>query len=240
MPAEQPAAQRFGAGPAQIQAAASAANAPNSAPVTSSQPPVAPVVEDADRSEDGRAIVGAPQPCVLCGKPTPYRAGGTPQHIAGACLTTSGPAPVEKAHDAPQEPASANGPATAPIRRRSATQKGAGRTEDALAAEVLGKVEEVLEKHAGDLEAAGKELIKKAIPDVMAFFHKSRIGGRYEHSDFPPTTDILKKRKQKGADQIWEGRPKWRNTALFKAARTGQIELQPVTALDMNAAYSPR
>ncbi|MFE3337843.1 dihydrolipoamide S-succinyltransferase [Streptomyces sp. NPDC059202] len=63
----------------------------------------------------------------------------------------------------------------------------------------------------------------------------SRVGGRYEHSEFPPTAGILHKKSQKGADEIWEGRPKWRNAALFKAAKGGE-EIE-VTALDMNAAY---
>ncbi|MGI5341858.1 hypothetical protein ACQEVS_32870 [Streptomyces sp. CA-181903] len=70
----------------------------------------------------------------------------------------------------------------------------------------------------------------------MDLFRRSRIGGRYEHSEFPPTADILKKRSQKGADDIWEGRPKWRNTAWLKAAR---VAAEPVTVhvLDVNAAY---
>ncbi|KOU92406.1 dihydrolipoamide S-succinyltransferase [Streptomyces sp. XY593] len=69
----------------------------------------------------------------------------------------------------------------------------------------------------------------------MTFFKSSRVGGRYEHSEFPPTADVLKKRTQKGADEIWEGRPKWRNPHVFKAAKQG--EAFEVTALDMNAAY---
>ncbi|RVU14835.1 dihydrolipoamide S-succinyltransferase [Streptomyces antnestii] len=69
----------------------------------------------------------------------------------------------------------------------------------------------------------------------MALFERSRVGGRYAHSKFPPTDDILRKKSQKGADEIWEGRPKWRNKTAFDAARKGeQIE---VTTLDMNAAY---
>ncbi|NEE37977.1 acyltransferase, partial [Streptomyces sp. SID7982] len=63
----------------------------------------------------------------------------------------------------------------------------------------------------------------------------SRVGGRYEHSEFPPTHEILNKRSQKGADEIWEGRPKWRNREVVAAAKNGE-EFE-VTALDMNAAY---
>ncbi|MFI0206554.1 MULTISPECIES: dihydrolipoamide S-succinyltransferase [Streptomyces] len=92
-----------------------------------------------------------------------------------------------------------------------------------------------LEESAGDLEAAQAVLLKSAIPDVMQFFKASRVGGRYEHSEFPPTAEVLRKRSQKGADEIWEGRPKWRNPHIFKAARAGE-EFE-VCALDMNAAY---
>ncbi|KOU79898.1 dihydrolipoamide S-succinyltransferase [Streptomyces sp. XY58] len=69
----------------------------------------------------------------------------------------------------------------------------------------------------------------------MKYFKASRVGGRYEHSEFPPTAEVLRKRSQKGADEIWEGRPKWRNPHVFKAAKQG--EQFEVTALDMNAAY---
>ncbi|MFI1067762.1 hypothetical protein ACH4TC_38515 [Streptomyces spororaveus] len=94
---------------------------------------------------------------------------------------------------------------------------------------------EVLEECTGDLAAAQAALIKSAIPDVMALFKASRVGGRYEHSEFPPTADVLRKRSQKGSDEIWEGRPKWRNPHVFQAAKKGE-EFE-VTALDMNAAY---
>ena len=92
-----------------------------------------------------------------------------------------------------------------------------------------------LETHGGDIEAAGEALIKTAIPDVMELFAASRAGGRYQHSEFPPTADILAKRTQRGADQIWEARPRWRNTEVVSRARAG-AEFQ-VSALDMNAAY---
>ncbi|MGW1278826.1 acyltransferase [Streptomyces tsukubensis] len=88
----------------------------------------------------------------------------------------------------------------------------------------------------GDLDAARTALVKRAIPDVMTLFAASRVGGRYEHTEFPPTQDILQKRSQKGADQIWEGRPKWRSTELHQAARAGHIRLD-VTTLDINGAY---
>ncbi|MGC5047688.1 dihydrolipoamide S-succinyltransferase, partial [Streptomyces albidoflavus] len=88
----------------------------------------------------------------------------------------------------------------------------------------------------GDVDAARAVLIKRAVPDVMALFAASRVGGRYEHSEFPPTAGILQKRRQKGADEVWEGRPKWRAADLHRAARAGHITVD-VTVLDMNAAY---
>ncbi|MFF9070667.1 acyltransferase [Streptomyces sp. NPDC014891] len=88
---------------------------------------------------------------------------------------------------------------------------------------------------SGDMKAARAELIKMAIADVMTLLKASRVGGRYEYSEFPPTQEILKKKSEKGADEIWEGRPKWRNPELFAAAKRGE-EIE-VTALDMNAAY---
>lgn len=105
-----------------------------------------------------------------------------------------------------------------------------------LADHIRKRVDQELATHNGDLEATQAALTKRAVPDVMALFAASRVGGRYEHSEFPPTADILKKTSQKGADQIWEGRPKWRSEELFQAARQGHLTLD-VTALDMNAAY---
>ncbi|MEU8545370.1 dihydrolipoamide S-succinyltransferase [Streptomyces sp. NPDC048717] len=100
---------------------------------------------------------------------------------------------------------------------------------------ITGRVHEILDACEGDTETARAGLVRAAIPDVMALLRISRVGGRYEHSEFPPTADILNKRSQKGADQIWEGRPKWRNTQTIRAVKNGaRFE---VTVLDMNAAY---
>ncbi|MEU3692872.1 acyltransferase [Streptomyces narbonensis] len=110
-----------------------------------------------------------------------------------------------------------------------------GYASGTLVGQIADRVHDVLAACSGDVEAAQAELIKLAIPDVMALLKASRVGGRYEHSEFPPTQEILRKKSQKGADEIWEGRPKWRNPDLFAAAKRGEdIE---VTALDMNAAY---
>ncbi|WP_268253304.1 helix-turn-helix domain-containing protein, partial [Streptomyces subrutilus] len=150
-------------------------------------------------------------------------------------------APVESAQAAPAltparrapavEPAPAVPPAVAPpVPKRVAAPAGP------LTDRIRARVAEELAAHGGDQDAAKAALIKSAVPDVMALFSASRVGGRYEHSQFPPTAGILQKTSQKGADQIWEGRPKWRSEDLHRAARAGHVRLD-VTALDMNAAY---
>lgn len=131
----------------------------------------------------------------------------------------------------PPAPAAPAPAAPAALRRKGAP----GYASSTLVDQITGRVHDVLQEAGGDLAAAEAALIKLAISDVMALLKLSRVGGRYEHSEFPPTHDILSKKSQKGSDDIWEGRPKWRNANLLAAARNGaQVQ---ATALDMNAAY---
>ncbi|MGW6569277.1 acyltransferase [Streptomyces sp. NPDC054975] len=140
------------------------------------------------------------------------------------------PAPGREGHTVPA-PTLQQPKRPAPELRQSAPRYASG----TLLEQIAGRVHEVLDECAGDVDATQAALIKAAIPDVMALLKSSRVGGRYEHSEFPPTQDILRKKSQKGADEIWEGRPKWRNAGLVAAAKSGErIE---VTTLDMNAAY---
>ncbi|WP_328966247.1 acyltransferase [Streptomyces virginiae] len=201
--------------------------------------------------------------CVLCGEPTSDELEGFPQHLrAEECASaiaaappasgqaTPAPAPVQQLPaepPAPQPaavavelvaptPAPEAEAAPGPVRTGPAVVRGPrAYASGSLVDEITGRVHAALQECSGDLEAAQAALIKSAIPDVMQFFKASRVGGRYEHSEFPPTADVLRKRSQKGADDIWEGRPKWRNAGVFKAAKAG-AEFE-VTALDMNAAY---
>ncbi|MFE5495285.1 acyltransferase [Streptomyces virginiae] len=148
------------------------------------------------------------------------------------------PAPEVELAPAPESesaPVVESEPQLAPPRTGPAARGPRAYASGELVDEITGRVHKVLEECSGDLEAAQAALIKSAIPDVMKYFKESRVGGRYEHSEFPPTADVLRKRSQKGADEIWEGRPKWRNPHVFKAAKAGE-EFE-VTALDMNAAY---
>ncbi|MEU2893745.1 acyltransferase [Streptomyces albidoflavus] len=155
---------------------------------------------------------------------------------------TATPAPAETAPaPAPAAPASSAAPAPAPA-PAAATTSSVPRTPRRAAPAgplpdlIRDRVAAALTEAGGDTDAAQAALIKRAVPDVMALFAASRVGGRYEHSEFPPTVGILQKRSQKGADAIWEGRPKWRAADLHRAARAGHITMD-VTALDMNAAY---
>ncbi|MFF5927053.1 helix-turn-helix domain-containing protein [Streptomyces hydrogenans] len=186
-------------------AAASAPSAPSPAP-SAPEPPL-----PADGPGPGPVPVPVPVP-----EPEP-ELGPKPESVPAAPPTPPTP---------PTPPAA---PATSPRRTAPAYVSAL------LVEQITDRVREALTDHDGDADAAQAALIKSAIPDVMALFKASRASGRYEHSDFPPTADILRKKSQKGADEIWEGRPKWRNPAVFAAAKQGtRFE---VTALDMNAAY---
>ncbi|MFD3722941.1 helix-turn-helix domain-containing protein [Streptomyces sp. NPDC058674] len=202
------------------------------------------------------AAAAAPAPaapvglCVLCGQPCSGEIDGFPQHFsaeecaAAVAAANSAPAAPAAASTPPVEapvmlaPQSEQPPAAPPVPEPPAPARPRSpRTyaSDDLIGQITGRVHDVLAEHAGDVDAAQAELIKAAIPDVMALLKASRVGGRYEHSEFPPTAEILRKRSQKGADEIWEGRPKWRNASALAAAKAGaQLD---VTALDMNAAY---
>ena len=87
-----------------------------------------------------------------------------------------------------------------------------------------------LAEHAGDVEAATAALIKRAIPDAMALLDHTRKGGRYDVVAHPWLPDILRKQSARGADQVWEARPKWSRPEL----PAGEHE---ITALDINGAY---
>ncbi len=160
----------------------------------------------------------------------------TPDPTPQAATDTT-PAPVTTTRSALARCLPTAGPATAatPAAELSTPRRVAA-PAGPLADHVRGRAAQELAAHDGDRDAALAALLKAAIPDVMALFAASRVGGRYEHSEFPPTADILKKTSQKGADQIWEGRPKWRAEELHRAARSGHVRLE-VTTLDMNAAY---
>ncbi|MFI8235014.1 helix-turn-helix domain-containing protein [Streptomyces sp. NPDC085900] len=183
-------------------------------------------------------VLAAPQPCVLCGQPARHQVAGFPQHLNPAeCSNdappadTNPPAVPEKRAPRP-EPGRAQPPAqqrqtgrgvkVVPVGRRMQTADTPGLIGSAVAAAVA--------EHSGDVEAATAALIKRAIPDAMALLDQTRKGGRYDIVAHPWLPDILRKQTSRGADQVWEARPKWARPELSP----GEHE---VTALDINGAY---
>ncbi|MFD3840665.1 helix-turn-helix domain-containing protein [Streptomyces sp. NPDC058642] len=206
---------------------------------------------DADESDEPREGTGetgepdevealsAPRPCVLCGRPARHQVAGFPQHLDPADCGTPAPDPVapSAAPSGREEPAPAESRRPAPARRDGAAgpvrvvpvgrrMQTASQDPDLIGAAVAA----ALEKHSGDLEAATAALVKRAIPDAMALLDETRKGGRYDVVAHPWIPDVLRKQSARGADRIWEARPKWARTELPSGAHE-------VTALDINGAY---
>ncbi|MCX4681752.1 helix-turn-helix domain-containing protein [Streptomyces sp. NBC_01433] len=202
-------------------------------PVTEAEAEVAPspvpgtaVGDDADDVE----LLTEPELCVLCGEPAVQRVAGFPQHLdaaeCGVPVTRPQPEPV-----APQSPK--------PDRHASRTSGSTASTPPARRAfqpssepvDLIGRsVRAAIEAHGGDVAAATAALVKKAIPDAMALLDATRKGGRYDVIAHPWMPDILKKQSSRGADQVWEARPKWTRAELPPGEHG-------VTALDINGAY---
>ncbi|AVV46826.1 hypothetical protein C6376_41415 [Streptomyces sp. P3] len=98
-------------------------------------------------------------------------------------------------------------------------------------------VDEALHDHDGDIAAATEALVKKAVPNAMALFEATRVGGNYEHTVYPETLEFLRKKTKDGADEIWEGRHNWTNTHLMDALQNGTHPPITVNALDTNASF---
>ncbi|MFF2081771.1 helix-turn-helix domain-containing protein [Kitasatospora sp. NPDC058162] len=230
---------------------------PGPVPAAVPVPPPAVPGADYDRGPDGEPLTYPATACEQCGRPVSHRITGRPLHLGGWCTPApgrpapAGPAaatehpPTPPAPPRPPAPATPTAPATPPAPAAPAmlpapvTPAGppAPSARSATHTELLALVEHAVEreltKQQGDVTAATAALLKKAIPDAMALLAASRAGSRYEHTDHPPLPDILKKPSRAGADQIWEARPKWKNTTL-----THHPENQlHVAALDMNGAY---
>ncbi len=168
--------------------------------------------EDLDEVEP----LPVPRPCVLCGRPAAHQVAGFPQHLDPA--DCAGPEPQEPR----RKPVVQGAQPVVPVGRRVQTAD-----EPDLIGEAVARA---LEKHAGDVEAATAALIKRAIPDAMIVLDETRKGARYDIIGHPWIPDVLKKKTAKGADEIWEARPKWTRPAL----PPGRHE---ITALDINGAY---
>ncbi|MFG2801035.1 helix-turn-helix domain-containing protein [Streptomyces pseudovenezuelae] len=171
-------------------------------------------------------VLSEPQPCVLCGRPARHQVEGFPQHLDSAEC-----APGDSAQPVPPAPEAApRSPAASPARGVKVVPAGR-RVQPADTPDLIGSaVAAALDQHSGDVEAATAALVKRAIPDAMALLDDSRKGGRYDVVAHPWLPDILRKQSARGADQIWEARPKWTRPEL----PPGEHE---VTALDVNGAY---
>ncbi|MET8631785.1 DnaB-like helicase C-terminal domain-containing protein [Streptomyces sp. NPDC004680] len=98
-------------------------------------------------------------------------------------------------------------------------------------------VDEALHDHDGDITAATEALVKKAVPNAMALFEATRVGGNYEHTVYPETLEFLRKKTKDGADEIWEGRHNWTNAHLMESLQNGTHPPITVNALDTNASF---
>ncbi len=172
-----------------------------------------------DDTGDGEALA-APEPCVLCGQPARHQVAGFPQHLDPAQCATPEPPPAQRPQGRATESVQ-TAPAGRSVRAVSTTDPSGP---------IAGAVAEALAHYEGDVEAATAALVKRAIPDAMALLDDCRRGGRYAVVAHPWIPDILRKPSARGADQIWEARPKWTRPELPE----GRHE---VTALDINGAY---
>ncbi|GAA3546093.1 helix-turn-helix transcriptional regulator [Streptomyces osmaniensis] len=167
-----------------------------------------------DSGDDDVDVLTAPQPCVLCGEPARHQVAGFPQHLD--------PAECGSAEAAQPLPQSERGVRVVPVGRRLQTADSPDLIGTAVAS--------ALAEHSGDVESATEALVKRAIPDAMTLLDHSRMGGRYDVVAHPWMPDVLRKQSSRGADQIWEARPKWSRSEL----PAGKHE---ITALDVNGAY---
>ncbi|MFI6873975.1 helix-turn-helix domain-containing protein [Streptomyces sp. NPDC050400] len=226
--------------PEPVQAEPAEPEAGEPEPVT--QEPAAPdVVADlADDADDVEALA-TPEPCVLCGNPAGQRVAGFPQHLDPAdCATAAPSAPREEERTAPRPGMKTAPPSEAKTAPRTIRDFGAGRPKTPTrrafqppsesSGLIARSVAAALAASGGDVDEATAALVKKAIPDAMALLDETRKGARYDVVAHPWMPDVLKKQSARGADQVWEARPKWTRDAL----PPGEHE---VTALDINGAY---
>ncbi|WP_331748961.1 MULTISPECIES: helix-turn-helix transcriptional regulator [unclassified Streptomyces] len=218
------------------------------AKLTAGTEPEAAPVEDkgGDESEAGDEVesLAAAEPCVLCGAPARHRVAGFAQHLdpsdcrpattAPSTATQPIAAPSTATPSTVERPAAAPSTATPPTPPPARPSRGPAKRafqEESGPGDLIGQaVQAALAEHRGDVEAALAALLKRAIPDAMRLLDETRKGARYDIVAHPWIPDILRKQTSKGADRIWEARPKWTRREL----PPGRHE---VTALDINGAY---
>ncbi|UQA90519.1 helix-turn-helix domain-containing protein [Streptomyces halobius] len=199
-----------------------------------------PVPEPGQQDGDEVEMLAAPEPCVLCGRPAKQRVAGFAQHLNAAdCqpatadetpASTSTAVPGTPTAKSPPRPARSARPVGGGAERSKGPARRAFKEPPSPVDLVHSAVQGALAEHQGDVEAATAALRKRAIGDAMRLLDETRKGARYDVIAHPWIPDILKKQTSRGADQIWEARPKWSRPDL----PPGQHE---VTALDINGAY---
>ncbi|MFF2375095.1 DnaB-like helicase C-terminal domain-containing protein [Streptomyces xiamenensis] len=148
------------------------------------------------------------------------------------------PSRPSQAPQRPPRPSAARTAAPRPARPgRSGGGEYAGRDYGYFLDMINSAVEKALEEHGGDTDAAITDLENKAIPNGMALFEATRVGGNYEHTVYPERLEFLSKKSQTGADDVWEGRHKWENGPLMDRLKDGTEGRVDVDVLDTNAAF---
>lgn len=185
-----------------------------------------------------------PAPCVLCGLAAVTELEGFPQHVsaddceaARAAAQTPAASGDVQATNAPHPtpsptPEPSIRPRTTKDGRPARPRQERSDTKDAGVAFLRRNIDNALEKHDGDIEAAQAFLIRKAIPHAMELLDITRKGGRYDVVAFPWLPEILNKPTKDKPDQIWEARPKW--SREWDSLRPGT---HTVDELDINGAY---
>ncbi|WP_316529601.1 helix-turn-helix transcriptional regulator [Kitasatospora brasiliensis] len=204
------------------------------------QPPTAAALVDIpntdyDRAPDGQPAAHPAAPCEQCGRPVSHRIDGRPLHLGGWCTPQT--APAAQAATPPQATAPRPAPQPAPTAEFRSEYAGTGRELGFYLDMITSAVEQALEEHSGDTEAASAALEKKAIPNGMELFDKTRVGAVYEHTAYPERLEFLSKKSRNGADEVWEGRHKWENAPLMAQLKAGTLAEVQVDVLDTNAAY---
>ncbi|MFE0276212.1 helix-turn-helix domain-containing protein [Streptomyces sp. NPDC058992] len=217
--------------------AAPAAERPVTSGTAATLTPLSSPDPDPGQGEDGDDVelLVAPEPCVLCGRPAGQRVAGFAQHLTPAdCRPTTTGAPAAPPAAQPTAPTPKAPPCTTGPARATERSKGPARhafQEPSGPVDLIREaVQGALAEHRGDVDAATAALVKRAIPDAMRLLDETRKGARYDVIAHPWIPDILKKQTARGADQIWEARPKWTRHELPPGRHQ-------VTALDINGAY---
>lgn len=138
--------------------------------------------------------------------------------------------PQARQAESPAARAARVGHARHQARRRTSS---ADQVRSELRETVATAVDQELQKAGGDADVAAAALVKRAIPDVMGLFARTRAQARYEYTAYPALPDILRKPSKSDPDLVWEARPSWRHPQ-YRRHPDGDLA---VTALDVNAAY---